>query len=106
MTRKPNTTQPSKPGLVLIFRPHEFGLLKLNTPGPSGKLGGYPREENWLVANTDPVTFRCELDAVHLERLIRYCTGYGPGGPNKRLRAACIPALRRVGIELLPGLSA
>lgn len=105
--RKPNATPGHKPGLVLVFEPHLFRILKHNKPGPSGlPVGGWGREENWLIANTDPTTLRCELDAKHLERIIRYCKSYGQGGPNRRIRAACIPALRRAGIELLPDQSA
>lgn len=100
--RRPNA-KPGRdaPGVTLAFLPHLFAILKRNTTA-----GGYQDFENWLLDNTDPVTLQCVLDPVRLERLMRYCRSYGAGGPNKRIRAACIPALRQAGIELLPGLSA
>jgi hypothetical protein len=103
MARKPNDNDPTPLGKVLTFQAHEFGFLKRNKPGPSGKLGGYPRHENWLIDNTDQVTFKVVLNPVKLARTIEYSQPhYGRGGPNSRIRAACIPALRRIGIDLLP----
>lgn len=100
MSRAPNITPPRRPGAVLALQPCEFDCLKRNTPGPSGKLGGYPRHENWLLDNIDPVTLELELDAVRLERTIRYIVSYGSGGPNARIRSALVPAFRRAGIDL------
>jgi hypothetical protein len=91
---------------VLAFAPHEFKWLKHNEPGPSGQLGGYQRLENHIVARTDRASLRCPLDDKRLPQLIRCIQLYGDGGPNRRLRAACIPALRRAGIELQPGWTA
>jgi hypothetical protein len=88
-----------------MFYPHELRFLRLNTPGPSGKMGGYQQFENWILRNTDTASGSCLFDPVRLERLMRYCkprNGYGPGGPNGRLRNACIPALRRIGIDPAP----
>jgi hypothetical protein len=100
MSRKPNARNPTKLATVVVFQPHEFGFLKVNTPGPSGVLGGYPRHENWLIEHTDRATLRVELDPVRLHRTITYCQKYDDGGPNRRIRAACIPALRRAGIDI------
>lgn len=98
MTRKANRN-PSKPiQLVVPLQPHEW--KRLNPPYPPGG-GGYQGMVNYCIANTDPTTLHCALDEVHKARLITYVQNYGPGGPNKRLREVFIPALRRVGIELL-----
>jgi hypothetical protein len=96
--RKPSR---AKPGIVLHFLPHEARTMKHNEPGPAGVLGGWGGLENWLVANTDPATLCCGLTEKIQARLLHYLTAnYGPGGPNSRVRAACIPALRRAGIEV------
>lgn len=110
MPRTPNTKGPTKPQTVVTFQPHEFRWLQWNEPGPSGKLGGYPRHENWTIENTDKRSLAVILDPVRLERTIRYIKprdkgGYGPGGPNGRLRRAYIPALRRIGIDVMPDWS-
>ena len=102
MTRSGNRNAPTRPATVLTFAPHEFKWLKHNEPGPSGLLGGYQRLENHIVERTDPTSLRCPLDDVRLPQLIRCIQKYGDGGPNRRLRAACIPALRRAGIDLQP----
>jgi hypothetical protein len=90
------------PGIVLAFTRDEFRTLKRNTPGPGGQLGGYPSFENILIDLTHPRTLHCPLSAAHFERLVRYIKNYGPGGPNGRIRAACVPALRRCGIDVEP----
>jgi hypothetical protein len=95
--RSPNRTPPTRPGVLLTLRPHERAFLKENR-----SRGGYQDLENWLLeATRDGPVF---LDPVRLERLLRCCdpNRYGSGGPNGRLRSACIPALRRVGIDLQP----
>lgn len=103
MARRPNNNDPTPPVTTVTFKPHEIGGLKHNEPGPSGLLGGYPRHENWTLENTDPKTLRLDLDPVRLERTIRYIgPKYRDGGPNRRLRRAYIPALRRIGIDVLP----
>lgn len=106
MTRRANRTLPQPRGLVVTFAPHELRFLRLNTPGPSGKMGGYQQLENWIIRNADTASGVCEFDPIRFDRLRRYCNpradGYGSGGPNGRLRKCCIPALRRIGIDLLP----
>ena len=102
MTRRANRNAPTRPATVIAFAPHEFKRLKHNTPGPSGLLGGYQRLENHIIERTDAASLRCALDDKHLARLIRDCKRDDSGGPNARIRAACIPALRRAGIDLLP----
>ena len=106
MTRSANRTPRAEPGVILYFEPHEMAVLKHNTPGPSGVLGGYAKEENYLVATTDRATGRCALDAVHFERVVRYILNYEEGGPNGRIRKACVPALRRAGVTVEPSARA
>lgn len=100
--RKPNRRASSPPVTVLQFREHEFAFLKPNDVGPSGRSGGYQEFERWVVRNTTPA-LTLALTPEKLERAVRYCTRYGAGGPNKRLRNALIPPLRRLGIELAWG---
>lgn len=102
MTRSGNRTPPEPPGVILYFEPHEIGALQFNTPGPSGVLGGYAKAENFLLESIDQATGRCVLDAIHFERMVRYCLNYSDGGPNRRIRTACIPALSRAGINIKP----
>lgn len=84
---------------LVTFTGAELRCLRFNKPGASGLLGGYPRMENWLLRNTDALTGRCLLTPKMLERLTRYCSErYGSGGPNDRLRKACLPALRRAAL--------
>lgn len=80
---------------TLIFTGAELRCLRLNKPGASGLLGGYQRMENWILRNTDAQTGKCLFTPEKLERIQRYCREYGPGGPNERLRKACVPALQR-----------
>jgi hypothetical protein len=101
--RKPNKNRtPAPAGQAFTFLPHEFAILKFNKPGPSGVIGGYQGMENIVITCTNKTTLTCVLAAGHFERLVRYIQKYGDGGPNKRLRNACIPALRRINIDLLP----
>ncbi len=102
MSRRPNRNPRTEVITVVHFLPHERKRLHYNLPGPSGQLGGYPRHENWIIDNTD-ASGNCPMDATRLERTIRYCREYGKGGPNQRIRDACIPALRRIGIDLAAG---
>jgi hypothetical protein len=105
MTRRANKTprDPLAAGFWLEFLPHEFRRLKHNPIPTSGKKpGGMARLENHLVAETEPATLRVWLDDTRNSRCQRYCMTYGPGGPNQRIRDACIPAYRRAGIELVP----
>lgn len=102
MSRKPNQRSPQPICLRLVFQRHEVRRLKLNMPSAAGHLGGFPRLENWLVKNIDTATGELTLDAKHEARLRHYIQNYGPGGPNGRVRAACVPAFRRAGIDLLP----
>ena len=102
--RKPNKNPAhAPPGMAFQFAPELFAILKFNHPGPSGKIGGYQKMENILIECTNKITLVCVLNAKYFERLTRYIQNYGSGGPNGRMRAACIPALRRIGIDLLPG---
>lgn len=96
-----NRTQ-APPGQAFTFLPEEYAILKFNMPGPSGVIGGYQKMENIVVEGTNKITLTVVLSAEHFERLVRYIKNYGDGGPNGRLRKACIPALRRAGIDLLP----
>jgi hypothetical protein len=107
MARSANRKTTREPiGIVLTFMPHEYQRMKHNDPGPSGKLGGWPKMENLLVARTCPFTLECALTAKEEATLIEYIRrDYGPGGPNGRVRASCITAFRRLGIELLPGFA-
>jgi hypothetical protein len=102
MRRKNSTTGRAPLGFVLTFNNEEFSTLKVNRPGPSGTLGGLGKHENRLIDLTDPNTLHCPLDPVDFTRSVMYCLNYGGGGPNGRIRAACIPALRRIGIALTP----
>lgn len=88
------------PGWTITFTPEEFAQLHWNVPGPSGLLGGYQRLENWLIDHTSALGLSCTLDAAHFERLLRYLRRYGSGGPNERMRDACIPALNRAGLDV------
>jgi hypothetical protein len=94
------TTEVKSPGVVLKWKPDEFTVLKLNVPGPSGTMGGYQKMENILIQLTDKVTLECYLKPEYVERIIRYINSYGVGGPNGRIRKACLPPLRRLGILL------
>jgi hypothetical protein len=98
--RKANKNPPTEPTTTLTFFDYEYHRMKFNEPGPSGLLGGYQRLENRIVTTTDKATLQCVLTDELLARLIRYCKRYRGGGPNGRLRDACIPALRRIGIDL------
>ena len=95
--RSPNKTVEVKPpGATLKFKSGEFAVLKWNTTN-----GGYQDMENILINLTDKATLECYLEPKYLERLIRYINNYGTGGPNERIRKACLPALRRLGILLV-----
>lgn len=94
--RKANGTKPTRPGVLLTLLPHEHSFLKHNRT-----RGGLQDLENYLHEATRDGR-ACFLDPAHLERVMRCCQKYGGGGPQSRIRAACIPALRRVGIDLLP----
>jgi len=60
MARKPNRkTTRDNLGIVLKFTLREFQTLKHSDPGPKGKLGGYQKHENRLIALTDPVALHC-----------------------------------------------
>ena len=101
--RSPNRVSGSAPlAIALTFTPAEFATLKHNVPGPSGQIGGWQRFENWLVANTD-ADRRCMFDPFHWMRLTIYYKSEAEGGPNARVRAACGPALARIGIILERG---
>lgn len=115
MARRPNrkTTRRQIVGaphkleaIILQFTRDEFGRLKHNTPPGDAKMGGWQGVENMLVALTDPVTLRCPLDRDQNYQVQEYCKTTESGGPNARVRGACIPAFRRLGIELLPDFSA
>jgi hypothetical protein len=90
-------------GFVLTFTAEEVAEMHHNPRSAAGNLGGWPGLENWILDHTDPLTLECGFDAVHGMRLIVYYKSYDRGGPNARVRAACGPALKRIGIILLPG---
>jgi hypothetical protein len=82
-------------------------VLKWNERSAAGNLGGWPRLENQLISATDPESGICTLYPEPFTRLIAYLLRKsGPGGPNGRVRKVCFPALRRIGIELVPGWQA
>jgi hypothetical protein len=85
---------------IVTFKGEELRELRFNKPGMSGSLGGYQRFENWLLTHTDAQSGKCLLTPEKLERMIRYCEQYRGGGPNDRIRRACIPALLRAGIAV------
>ena len=98
MARRPNKVPNTPLGITLTFLPHEVGFLRRNRTH-----GGMQNAENFLIDHIDPVTLQCKLDPVWQVRLQHYCQHCGKGGPNGRIRAACIPAFRRAGIELVSG---
>jgi hypothetical protein len=103
MTRRANKNPPIGLAIVVVFEPHERRTLKWNERPESGNFGGWPRLENRLIELTDQETGICSLGPEDFTRLIVYLTRhYGSGGPNGRVRSACIPVLRRAGIDLLP----
>lgn len=100
MTRLPNRTLPSLiPTTRLVLTSAERSILQYNKPGPSGDLGGMAKCENWVIDNIQENNV-LECDDPRIGLIVRYCTvgpeGYGSGGPNKRLRAALIPAFCRL----------
>ena len=108
MARAPNKNRSHDPNVNITFTHAEFHGLKFNTPGPSGDMGGFQDMENWVIANTNPVTLECVWPPDKFTRISKYTrekpnVTYGPGGPNARLRRACIPAFKRVGINLSEG---
>lgn len=112
MARTPNSTKSlplaadhGLPAITVGFTAEEFSRLQYNKPGKSEKMGGYQGTENLLISLTDPATLLCRLDPDQHNRLQSDCTRDDKGGPNSRIRSACIPALRRLGIELLPQFS-
>jgi hypothetical protein len=57
--------------------------------------------ENWIIDNTTSAG-QCVFPPLWFARLIVYLKGYGGGGPNARVRKACLPALQRIGIIVMP----
>jgi hypothetical protein len=96
--RKANANPSKPPSYTLTFLPHEAKRFKRYR----SKGGGYQEMVHWFFDNIHPLTLTATFDAVRLERLIRYVKKYDGGGPNQILRDSCIPALRRIGIELQP----
>jgi hypothetical protein len=88
------------PAVDLEFTPSEYKLLERNKSN-----GGYQGTENMLLDLTDPETLRCHLDPDQNARVQRDCKREAKGGPNDRIKNACIPAYRRINIELLPEFS-
>jgi hypothetical protein len=114
MARRPNRKAPEpvdpnhgQPEIELQFLPHEYGGLKFNKANGPGALGGYQQCENMLLELTDPQTLRCPLSPDQNALVQRRCRAVltDDGGPQKRIRDACIPAYRRLKIELLPEFS-
>jgi hypothetical protein len=88
-------------GVAVNFTVEETGFMKHNEPPPGKKLGGWPLLENWLLANTD-ANGDCAMDPEWFTRTVVYFMSYRDGGPNRRVRAACAPAFKRIGIILIP----
>lgn len=115
MTRKPNrktTHEPvdpnhGLPAFTLQFLPPEYHGMKTNKAVGPGALGGYQQCENMLLALTDPQTLQCPLSPDQNALVQRRCRAVmtDQGGPQARIRTACIPAFRRLGVELLPEFS-
>lgn len=115
MTRRPNrkTTveipdpNHGQPAIELQLLAHEYHGMKTNKATGPGALGGYQQCENMLLALTDPQTLRCPLSPDQNALVQRRCKGGATdgGGPQARIRGACIPAYRRLGLELLPEFS-
>jgi hypothetical protein len=100
-SRRANANAPTRLAVVLVFQPHELRGMKHNERSAAGNLGGFPKLENRLLELTDPDSGICALGPEDFTRLIVYMLrNYGSGGPNGRVRAAAIPALRRAGIDL------
>lgn len=85
---------------VVHFLPHERRRLQRNIPPEGSSLGGMGRHENWLLDTIDATTGLCPMTDCELGKTIRYIQRYGQGGPNGRIREACTPALRRIGIDI------
>jgi len=102
MTRTPNKNPRTAPRFMVRFHPHELAQLKFNLPGPTASVGGVGRLENWIIENTDEGG-TCAFDFEQMGRTIYYIQNYGKGGPNGRIREACITAFRRIGIDLAAG---
>ena len=112
ITRSPNRNKSlplasdhGLPEITLEFTPDEFSRMEYNKPGKSEKMGGYQGTENLLISLTDRDTLRCRLESDQHNRVRSDCQRDDKGGPNGRIRSACIPAFRRLGIELLPQFS-
>jgi len=102
MMRQPNQNPRTDPVFMVRFHPHEFARMKVNPPGPTSPVGGVGRLENWIIENTDGGG-TCAFNFEQMGRTIYYVLNYGKGGPNQRIRDACIPAFRRIGIDLAAG---
>jgi len=101
MTRRANKNTPIRLAVVLVLEPHEMRMLRHNERSAAGNLGGWPRLENRLLELIDQDSGICALGAEDFLRLVVYLIRpSGSGGPNGRVRAVFIPALRRAGIEL------
>jgi hypothetical protein len=94
MTRQPNENPRVPVHFTVHFHWHEIERLKRYKPG-----GGYQDLMNWLVDNIDESGL-CHMSDEIMGRTIRYCMRYGDGGPNNRIRQACVPALKRIGITI------
>lgn len=95
MRRRGNENPPTPPGITVDFNMPERRRLR---PHYRTK-GGYQDLVNWIIDNTD-ADGRCHFDPIHFDRTVRGVQRYGRGGPQERLRDACIPAFSRVGIVL------
>jgi hypothetical protein len=104
LARKANRNPSVGRTYAVTFLPHEFKRFKRYpvNPKPDSKIGGEQGMVNWIFDNTDRATLVCVVTPDRLERWIGYIKRYGNGGPNKILRETGIPALRRIGIDLLP----
>lgn len=101
-TREPFNPNHGLPAIVLEFSAFELSFLKRNRTS-----AGFQDLENLLLDLTDRETRRCPLTPDQHDRLQRCCKTWvkNEGGPQDRIRNACIPALRRLGFEMLPEFS-
>lgn len=86
------------------FTEHEDRRLRPEG-GRYQSRGGYQDLVNWYLDNIEQPNAaglrRCWVDPIHLDRTLRGVQNYGDGGPQDRLRDACIPAFARAGVIMV-----